>query len=246
MNYFKGIVRVIALFGLALSTGACSSSRTPQMLSAQNSAAGFGNLRIVDVLPPPANSDGGLEQPLMPGDVLAVDVFQADQLSRTVQIDSRGRLSLPLIGTVLAAGKTVRRLEQEIKELYGARYLQNPDVTVFLKESAGQRVTVDGEVARAGLFPVSSNTTLLDAVALAGGFRELADQKKVYIFRSVGDQRLVANYDVASIRDGRAANPSIYGGDVVVVFTSKSRVAMDNLKDALGLSARVAAGAAAL
>lgn len=205
-----------------------------------------GNLRLVKVLPAPANSAGGLEQPLMPSDIVTVAVFQAEQLSCTVQIDSRGQMSLPLIGTMTAAGKTTRALEQEIKTLYGARYLQNPEVTVFLKESAGQRVTVDGEVAKAGLFPVSANTTLLDAIALSGGFRELADQRKVYVYRTVGEMKLVAQYDVSSIRNGRAENVRVYGGDVVVVFTSQNLVAINNLKDALGLSARVAAGLAAI
>ncbi|MDR6192728.1 protein involved in polysaccharide export with SLBB domain [Agrobacterium pusense] len=115
-----------------------------------------------------------------------------------------------------------------------------------MKESVGQRVTVDGQVTRAGLFPVSANTTLMDAIALAGGLRELADEKKVYVYRSIGTQKLVANYNVASIRDGRIPNPRIYGGDVVIVFTSQSRVATNNLKEALGLSARVAAGFAVL
>ena len=243
---FGGVVRVLTVCALSLSAGACGSSSTSQALSAHDPGVAADNLHLVKTLPPPANSSGGLEQPLMPSDVLAIEVFRADQLSRTVQIDSAGRISLPLVGTVTAAGKTLRGLEQEIKDLYGARYLQNPDVTVFLKDSAGQRVTVDGEVAKAGLFPVSANTTLLDAIALAGGFRELADQKKVYVFRPVGDQKLVANYDVAGIRNGRAENPPIYGGDVVVVFTSQSRVAMNNLKEALGLSARVAAGIAVI
>jgi polysaccharide export outer membrane protein len=244
---FRQVARILAVCLLAFSVAACSSAAgTPQAFSAPAAGAGANNLHLVKALPPPENSDDGMEQPLMPGDILNVDVFQADQLSRTVQIDAKGRLALPLIGTIPASGKSLRGLEQEIKDLYGARYLQNPEVTLFLKESAGQRVTVDGEVARAGLFPVSAGTKLLDAIALAGGFRELADPTKIYVYRVVGHQTLVANYDVSSIRNGRADNPKIYGGDVVMVFTSKSRVAMNNLKDALGLSARVAAGFAVL
>ncbi|MAY64102.1 MAG: polysaccharide biosynthesis protein GumB [Rhizobiales bacterium] len=241
MSMFNKAFRIAVLCAIALATVACASpggTRTPSSRVATDG----GDLRLVDVLPPPAGSEGGREQLLMPGDVLKVEVFQADQLSRTAQIDSTGLISLPLIGTLTAAGKTQRDLEREIRSLYGARYLQNPDVTVFIEESAGQRVTVDGEVTKAGLYEVSPGTTLLDALALAGGFRELADKRKVYIYRSVGPEKLVANYDVGSIRDGRAANPRIYGGDVVVVFTSSNRVAMNSLKDALELSARVAGG----
>jgi polysaccharide export outer membrane protein len=144
---------------------------------------------------------------------------------------------MPLIGVVQAAGKSIRQLEQELERAYGKSYLQSPDVTVFMKESAGQRVTIDGEVAKAGLYPVTANATLLDVIAMAGGFRDIADQNKVYVFREIGGRKLVANYSVAEIRSGRLANPRIYGGDVVMVFTSQSRVAMNNLKEALGMAA---------
>ena len=167
--------------------------------------------------------------------MLQIDVFQADTLDRTAQIDPGGRISLPLIGTS-AAGKTLGELEHEIEAAYGANYLQSPDVTVFLKESFGQRVTIDGEVAKAGIYPVSSSSTLLETVALAGGFREVADYSKVYVYRDIGRQKLVANYNVAEIRSGKKPNPRIYGGDVVVVFASQSKVAMNNLKEALGIA----------
>lgn len=187
-------------------------------------------------MPPPSNTQDGQEQPLAPNDVLEVDVFQADSLDRTVQIDAAGRINLPLIGAVEAAGKSVRTLEQEIEAAYGRNYLQNPDVTIFLKESFGQRITIDGEVAKAGVYPVSSGSTLLESIALAGGFRPIADQSKVYVYRDIGGQKLVANYDVAEIRSGRKPNPRIYGGDVVIVFTSQTKVAMQNLRDALGIA----------
>lgn len=246
-------MRTISRFLLAafLSVGSltlvsCGSSGLPKVTSPQQAETISGDLQLVQALPTPVDTAGGLDQPLLPGDVLTIDVFQAAQLSRTVQIDSRGALSLPLVGPVNAAGKGIRALELELEQLYGARYLQNPEVSIFLKESSGQRVTVDGEVAKAGLYPVSPGTTLLDAIALAGGLRELADQRKVYVYRAFGQRKLVANYDVRTIRDGHADNPRIYGGDVVVVFRSQSLVAINSLKEALGLSARVATGIAAI
>lgn len=239
------IARMVCIGAIAAQVAACSSSAnsgaSPEdVLSLQASSGSGSGLRLVKTLPPPANSKDGSEQPLSPNDVLEVDVFQADSLDRTAQIDSAGRISLPLVGTVQAAGKTVRALESEIEAAYGRSYLQNPDVTVFLKESAGQRVTVDGEVMKAGIYPVSANTSLLDMIAQAGGFKEIADQRKVYVFRDVGGQKLVANFSVADIRSGKLANPRVYGGDVVVVFTNQSRVAMNNLKDALGIASSAA------
>ncbi len=237
------ILSVIMLVVLCFIAGCTSTANTgaapSDVLSLQSgagAAASDGSLRLVKSLPAPAGTRDGAEQLLSANDVLEINVYNADSLNRTVQVDSSGLISLPLIGVRTAAGKSVRQLEQELEKAYGASYLQSPDITVFLKESASQRVTVDGEVARSGLYPVSAGTTLLDAIALAGGFRDVADQSKVYIFRDVGGSKLVANYNVEHIRSGRLANPRIYGGDVVMVFTSQSRVAINNLKEALGIA----------
>jgi len=227
---------------LVLSGCSGTTSSAPPVdalqLTAATSAGGgggrSGDLRVVSELPPPSQTDG--EQPLSANDVLIVDVFQVDNLDRTVQVDATGNISLPLIGQVKAAGRTARQLEQEIELAYGARYLQSPDVTIFVKESIGQRITIDGEVAKAGIYPVSSNSTLLDAIALAGGFREIADVSKVFVYRNYATGRQVANYDVKQIRAGKRSNPRIYGGDVIVVFTSSGKVAMRNLKEALGVA----------
>lgn len=218
------------------NTGAAPSDVLSLQSGAGNATAG-GSLRLVKSLPAPAGTRDGAEQLLSANDVLEVNVYNTDSLNRVVQVDSLGLISLPLIGVQTAAGKSVRQLEQELERAYGASYLQSPDITVFLKESASQRVTIDGEVAKAGLYPVAASTTLLDAIALAGGLRDIADQTKVYVFRDVGGTKLVANYNVEHIRSGRLANPRIYGGDVIMVFTSKSRVAMNNLKEALGMAA---------
>ncbi|MER8453925.1 polysaccharide export protein [Mesorhizobium sp. M0166] len=241
---------VFVLFALPVMSACTStSSATPsssssvdalQLASSSTSLSGGGALKVVKDLPAPQNTQNGSEQPLSPNDVLEVNVFQVDNLNRTVQVDSSGQISLPLIGTIAAAGKTVRQLEQEIETAYGAKYLQSPDVSIFVKESIGQRVTVDGEVNRAGIYPVSSNSSLIDAIALAGGFNAVGDAKKVFVYRNVGPNILVANYNVEEIRGGKARNPRIYGGDKIVIFASKSKIAMNNLKDALGVASSAA------
>ncbi|MER8758345.1 polysaccharide biosynthesis/export family protein [Mesorhizobium sp. M0701] len=233
----------------SLATSACTSTSATaptssvdalQLTSSSTPLSGGGALRVVKELPAPQNTQNGSEQPLSPNDVLEVSVFQVDNLNRTVQVDSGGQISLPLIGTVTAAGKTVRQLEQEIETTYGAKYLQSPDVTIFVKESIGQRITVDGEVNKAGIYPVSSNSSLLDAIALAGNFSPIGDAKKVFIYRNIGANTLVANYNVEAVRAGKARNPRIYGGDKIVVFASSSKIAVNNLKDALGIASSAA------
>ncbi|ESW77275.1 hypothetical protein X772_31460 [Mesorhizobium sp. LSJC280B00] len=238
------MVASLAMSACTSTSSTASSSPTAvdalQLTSSSAPLSGGGALRVVKDLPAPQNTQNGSEQPLSPNDVLDVNVFQVDNLNRTVQVDSGGQISLPLIGTITAAGKTVRQLEQEIETAYGAKYLQSPDVTVFVKESIGQRITVDGEVNKAGIYPVASNSSLIDAIALAGGFNTVGDAKKVYVYRNIGPNTLVANYNVEEIRAGKSRNPRIYGGDKVVVFASKSKIAMNNLKDALGVASSAA------
>ncbi|WP_245454910.1 polysaccharide biosynthesis/export family protein [Mesorhizobium sp. M9A.F.Ca.ET.002.03.1.2] len=250
-HFPKSYMGTLCVLFASITVSACTStsSTTPsspasvdalQLTSASAPLSGGGALRVVKDLPAPQNTQDGSEQPLSPNDVLEVSVFQVDNLNRTVQVDAGGQISLPLIGTVTAAGKTVRQLEQEIETTYGANYLQSPDVSVYVKESIGQRITVDGEVVRAGIFPVSSNSSLIDAIALAGGFNAVGDAGKVFVYRNVGQNTLVANYNVEQIRAGKSRNPRIYGGDKIVVFASKSKIAMNNLKDALGVASSAA------
>ncbi|MFD1983371.1 polysaccharide biosynthesis/export family protein [Mesorhizobium newzealandense] len=234
---------VVMLGSLTMSACTSTSPTAPTSIDALQLTSSSsvplssgGALRVVKDLPAPQNSQNGSEQPLSPNDVLEVDVFQVDNLNRTVQVDASGQISLPLIGTMMAAGKTVRQLEKEIEAAYGAQYLQSPDVTIFVKESIGQRITVDGEVTKAGIYPVSSNASLIDAIALAGGFNTIGDAGKVFVYRNIGQNTLVTNYNVENIRAGKSPNPRIYGGDKVVVFPSKSKIALNNLKDALGVA----------
>lgn len=191
---------------------------------------------MVAELPPPLDSSGGINQVISAGDTLAIDVFQVDTLDASVQVDNSGNISLALVGAVPAAGKTLVDLEADLERRYGARYLQRPEITVSMKESVGQRVTVDGEVRKAGIYPIAGQATLLQVIATAGGFNEIGDPDKVYVFRAYGGQQLVAQYSVSAIRAGKRGDPRIYGGDVVVSFASGMKVLGSNLKDALGLA----------
>ncbi len=197
-------------------------------------------LRQVDRLPAPPNTSEGSDQLIAESDVLEIDVYEVDQLDREAQVDSRGQISVPLLGTIKVAGLTARQLEDKLEKSYGSNYLQKPDVTVSVKDSIGSRVTVDGEVRNAGSIKVGSKTTLMKIVANAGGFSEIADPSKVYVYRQIGAERLVAQYDVTRIRAARQSDPRIYGGDFVMVFSSDTKVAAKNLREALGLATGVA------
>jgi polysaccharide export outer membrane protein len=170
---------------------------------------------------------------LVAQDVLDVSIYQVPDLNRTVQVDGAGMISLPLIGGVPAAGRTVREVEADVTRRLGARYLQSPQVSVFIRDAVGLRVTVDGAVRKPGFVQMKGATTLLSVIAEAQGFTDTADQSGVMIFRPTEQGRTVARFDVAAIRDGRAVDPPVFGGDTVVVDESSARTAWKQFREAL-------------
>jgi polysaccharide export outer membrane protein len=158
-----------------------------------------------------------------PQDKLDINVFQVQDLSRTVTVESSGAILLPLIGQVRATGRTVKALSDDIAEKLGEKYVKDPLVTVTVTESASQKVTVDGAVTQPGIYPISGNTTLTQAVALARGTIEDANLRQVAIFRNEGDKRLAAVFDLSQIRSGKMPDPQVYANDVIVVETANGR-----------------------
>lgn len=168
-------------------------------------------------------------------DVIEVSVFQVDELTRTAQVNTHGLISLPLIGSVQAGGKTTAELETTIATKLGEKYLQSPQVTVFVKEYTSQRVTVDGAVKKPGIFATTGRLSLLQAVALAEGLNEVADPSGVLVFRTVDNRRMAARFDLAAIRKGAADDPLLMAGDVVMVDESAARTTLRDVKSALSI-----------
>jgi polysaccharide export outer membrane protein len=169
-------------------------------------------------------------------DVLEVSVFGVPDLSRTVQVSSNGKITLPLINSVAAGGKTQSQLEKEIARKLEAGYLQSPQVTVFVKEFNSQKITVDGAVKKPGIFPISGQTSLLQAIALAEGLETVADPSGILIFRIVGEKRLAARFDLKQVRSGKIEDPILKAGDIVMVDESATRTTLRDVKEALPLS----------
>jgi polysaccharide export outer membrane protein len=157
-------------------------------------------------------------------DLLTVTVFQIKDLDREVRVNNAGQISLPLVGAIKAAGRTVGELEQDIASGYRAHYLQDPQVNVFVKEFASQRVTINGAVKKTGIFPMTSRLSLLQAVSLSEGLSDTANENNVVVFRRAGDKQLVARFDLEAIREGRSPDPEILGDDIVVVDESEGEV----------------------
>lgn len=168
---------------------------------------------------------------IMPTDKLDVSVFQIPDLDRSVEVNQSGMISLPLIGLVHAAGMTTDQLQKDIERRLAADYIQHPQVTVSVKEYSNRRITVTGQVNRPGVFPFARETTLMQAIALGGGFTSIADMADVFVFRTSGHTRQVARFDVQNISNGLATDPMLQAGDVIVVDTSTSRVVMRDIRD---------------
>jgi len=151
-------------------------------------------------------------------DLLEIKVLGADEMNRSVRVDSRGNINLPLIGIVKASGLTGYQLENQIAELLAKDFLQNPQVSVFIKEFTSQRVTVQGYVKRAGIYDFQGQATLLQAISMGGGLDEKANENAVKVVRTVNNRESETKiYNLAAIRLNKAENPILKGGDTVVV-----------------------------
>ena len=157
-------------------------------------------------------------------DLIEIQVFGVDQLSRTVRVNSRGLVSLPLIGSIEVAGLTAQEAEAAVAEKLAANFLQNPQVSLFIKEFTTQRVTVEGAVAKPGIYPLRGQTTLLITLALAGGQASLSDMSEVMLFRAdASGKRVATMYDVERIRRGELEDPAVLNDDLIVVNRSRAR-----------------------
>jgi len=162
---------------------------------------------------------------IAPMDTLSIRVFGMPDLSGEYQVDLRGNLSMPLIGDVEAMNYTPAQLHDILTKKYGEKYLENPDISVGIKEATGHAVTVDGAVIRPGSYPVLGPMTLMQAVALAQGTSELANIHRVAVFRTIDGKRQAAAFDLLSIRRGQMEDPPIYSGDIVIVDGSGIKAA---------------------
>jgi polysaccharide export outer membrane protein len=177
-------------------------------------------------LPPPTGADlvvASSPYHIGPFDKLDVTVFGVSELSGKFQVDAAARLSLPLAGTIDAAGLTPAELARAIDQRLRGTYVKNPQVTVNLEETTSQVYTVDGQVTQPGSYPALGNITLMRAVANAKGTSEFARLDDVVVFRSVNGRPMAALYNLGAIRRGVYADPKIYANDIVVVGDSKAR-----------------------
>lgn len=166
-------------------------------------------------------------------DLLEIQIFQSEDLSKTVRVNSRGIITIPLIGAIQAGGRTSQELETDIAAKLSETYMQDPQVSVFIKEYTSQRVTIEGYVKNAGIYPLKGRTTLMQAVAMAAGLDYLADAEEIRVFRNTNGAKTSRLYNLESIRSGEVEDPVVKGNDIIVVEKSSSKSILKNVTDTL-------------
>lgn len=209
------MLRFVALSAvMSVTLAGCSTSRSEDVVY---NPEGFSapDVPVIESL--------GADYLIAPLDKISVNVFQVEQLSGEYQVDLTGKIAMPLVGSVEAVNLTTTQLQERLKQRLSVNYLKNPDVTVGILSATGSNMTIEGAVRRPGLYPNFGKMTLIQAVAVGGGLEPTANAKRVFVFRQVDGKRMVAGFDLTTIRTGQEPDPEIYRGDIIVVQGSRMK-----------------------
>lgn len=185
------IFKALFVTAISLTLGFCQEKRPTQTAAVTNAAPSERPAAGTQTAP-----KIGADFVLGTEDMLSINVWHEAELSRTVQVRPDGKVSLPLVGEVVASGLTPAQLQEKLtKELEA--YISHPEVTVIVQEVRSQKINIVGQVNRPGTFPLVKPMTVLDALAQAGGFGTFAKQKDIYVLRTLPNGshvRLPFNY----------------------------------------------------
>lgn len=196
---------VIVVLALVLTSGMSAAPSQPSTAKSTPAA------------PPPSTVSD--EYLIGPDDLLVVNVWKEPELSRNVLVRPDGKISLPLIGDLPANGRTPIQLRDDIKHQLQS-YLSDPEVAVIVQEARSRKFNILGEVEHPGSYALSKSMTVLDAIAMAGGFREFAKTTKIFILRANPDgshARIPFNYKEAIRGAMLDQNTELRPHDTVVV-----------------------------
>lgn len=152
-------------------------------------------------------------------DVLAISVWKEPELTKAIPVRSDGKISLPLVGEIQAAGRTPLQLEENITEKLKG-FITSPEVTVIVQQVNSRKYNVLGEVSKPGSFPLTASTTIMDAIATSGGFKDFAKKSGVYVLRKGPDgreTRLNFNYKDFIKGKNSSQNIKIEPNDTIIV-----------------------------
>ena len=152
------------------------------------------------------------------GDQLQIMVWKEPELTRPMTVRIDGRVSLPLVGDVQAAGRTIRDLQKVLEEKYAA-VIEEPAVSVMLTQSKSWRYYIIGQIKQPGEFSIDFPITVLQAIARSGGFLEWAKSDRIQIVRHEGDHETIANFNYEALVNGQnlKQNALVQPGDTIII-----------------------------
>jgi len=211
------------------------SQNTQPVVANHNGAGGYANGQAAMAVSTDTGqtssgfaSAGATDYRISQQDILQISVFQVNDLNTAAQVGQDGNITLPLVGKVQVAGRTTDEAEQIIAGKLRQKYLQSPQVSVSVK-TYGMRITVSGSVAGPRVLADDGNTTLSQAIANAGGVAEIGNSERVHIAKSKDQHVQDEIYNLDDIQAGKAQDPLLKGGDIVVVEQSGYKVALKNI-----------------
>ena len=193
----KGVVGGLVVWAVVLSTAACRPGPTTGVLAGK----------------PPK---GYVDTRVGPGDVLEVKVL-GERLPTSYRVEPDGTIDFPFVRLIKVTGLTPPQIARAIAKKLSNGYLRNPQVHVFVKEYKSKRITIFGQVKKAGIYPYRDNMDIVEAITLAGGFTEMADRNATTLTRIVANRKHRIRVKVKDIGEGRIQNFMLRPGDVIYV-----------------------------
>jgi polysaccharide biosynthesis/export protein len=212
-GFIIAVIVLAACTMIVASPGAAQDNSQSEKPQSGGEAAKTEAVEPVKPMAVPASVDPN-SYTLGPDDVIIVRVWREPDLSGTMAVRPDGKITLPLISEVKAAGLTPIQLGDQIKQAL-SKYVNNPQVIVAVQSVRSKRYYMSGEITRPGAYPLASPVTVFEAVTLAGGFREFAKKKKITIIR--GAQRFRFNWNQVVKGKNLEQNIHLQNGDQVIV-----------------------------
>lgn len=190
--------------------------RTARHVDPETSEAALAGARVDTLAGQPASDSDYI---IGNGDQLSINVWKEPNLTQKLPVMPDGKITLPLIGDVQASGRTTHQLQEAVTAKLRV-YMTDPQVTVMVTQINSKKFNILGRVAKPGAYPLTTITTVLDAIAEAGGFQDFAKTTKIYILRKKpngGETRMAFNYKDVIRGKNPEENIRLQAGDTVVV-----------------------------
>lgn len=213
------ILPVLAAISISAGATGNQKARTTVAHAQPAEAAGAKHADVAAARPANSVSAPPAEYVIGADDVLTVNVWKEPEISRNVSVRPDGNISLPLAGDLRASGRTPVQLRNDIQQQLST-YLASPEVTVIVQEARSRKFNILGQVEHPGSYVLSRSMTVLDAIAIAGGFRDFAKAGKIYVLRHKNDgslSRLPFNYKEVIKGERLSQNVELEPRDTVIV-----------------------------